>query len=98
MLFAQKYQYNVRKNKEKGKVGSTIFDIRLADRVIRIHAIHNYTEKYCKDYIPLEQEGAMEDSAIDFEVTITQSDAQKAQEMYHNIIYYGLYSNSKKVK
>ena len=48
--------------------------MKLADRVIRIHAINNYIEKYCKDYIPLEQEGAVEDSAIDFEVTVTQSD------------------------
>ena len=36
---------------EKEEIDDMTFDIKLADRVIRIHAIYDYIKEYCRDYV-----------------------------------------------
>ena len=60
--------------KERRKVGSMTFDIKLADRVIRIHAMHDYIIEYCRDYVLFTQGETNEEFPVDFEVTVTRSD------------------------
>ena len=60
--------------KERRKVGSMTFDIKLADRVIRIHAMHDYIIEYCRDYVLSKQGETNEEFPVDFEVTVTRSD------------------------
>ena len=50
------------------------FDMKLADRVIRIHAIYDYIKEYCRDYVLSKQGESSEESPVDFEVTVTKSD------------------------
>lgn len=50
------------------------FDMKLADRVIRIHAIYVYIKEYCRDYVLSKQGKSSEESPVDFEVTVTKSD------------------------
>ena len=53
-----------------------IFDMKLADKVIRIHSIYDYIREYSKDYVPAEQGVIPEELPIDFEVVVTQSDIE----------------------
>ena len=50
------------------------FDIKLADRVIRVHAMHDYIIEYCRDYVLSKQGETNEEFPVDFEVTVTRSD------------------------
>ena len=59
---------------EKEEISIMTFDMKLADRVIRIHAIHDYIKEYCRDYVLSKQGESSEESPVDFEVTVTQSD------------------------
>lgn len=59
---------------EKEEISIMTFDMKLADRVIRIHAIFDYIKKYCRDYVLTKQEETSEEFQLDFEVTVTQSD------------------------
>lgn len=59
---------------EKEEIDDMTFDIKLADRVVRIHAIYDYIKEYSKDYVLSKQEENSEESPFDFEVTVTQSD------------------------
>ena len=62
------------------------FDIKLADRVIRIHAIYDYIKEYSKDYVLSKQEENSEETPFDFEVTVTQSDIDFGTRRYHIIV------------
>ena len=59
---------------EKEEIDDMTFDIKLADRVIRIHAMHDYIKEYCRDYVLSKQGETSEEFPVDFEVTVTQSD------------------------
>ena len=59
---------------EKEEIDDMAFDMKLADRVIRIHAMHDYIKEYSKDYVLSKQGENSEESPVDFEVTVTQSD------------------------
>ena len=53
---------------EKEEISIMTFDMKLADRVIRIHAIHDYIKEYCRDYVLSKQGESSEESPVDFEV------------------------------
>ena len=61
---------------EKEEISIMTFDIKLADRVIQIHAIFDYIKEYCRDYVLSKQEETSEELPVDFEVTVTQSDIE----------------------
>lgn len=56
---------------EKEEISIMTFVMKLADRVIRIHAMHDYIKEYSKGYVLSKQGKTSEDTAIDFEITVT---------------------------
>ena len=48
--------------------------IRLAERVIRVHAIYDYIKEYCRDYVLFSQRETIEEWPVDFDVAVTRSD------------------------